>query len=516
MTGWEGTDRPPRAWQVACRLDVLRSIEQGGTAGLVSAIMGAGKSALTAELCRDFVARGWRVAVTVPSQALVTQTAPTIAARCPAGSVGTYWQHARELAPVTVACTASLAALAEEPYAPDVWIADEAHGTEAATALAFRDAVAPRVVVGLSATPFRSDDRQALSIFSDLIHEYTAADAMRDGVLVPWTFPDPDPLGMAGKRVDLDEACTAWIKRRIDAGDGPGVVDADDIADAEEYAAALSCDGVRAMAVHSRLSRAAVAERIASLQRGDLDCLVHVAMLVEGVDLPWLRWMCLRRRRGSRVAHVQHIGRGLRAAPGKTHCAYFDPHGLFQLHSLSDPARLGEYLRKTPGEREAVERITLIDPITGEPVEIPRAKAEARKILIGFEASQWLAGASTAIRADGVAAPPPPDVRRWRSGKATPRQIETLDRWVKTSRWMATDASTKETPELRDLARAFRAVNARRESARSGVVSDLLTVLSASRHKRDETIASLRRYGVTWPTHTRETLTVPDGDEAQD
>lgn len=515
MTGWEGTPRPPRAWQVACRLDVLRYIDGGGTAGLVSAIMGAGKSALTAELCRDFVARGLRVLVTVPSQALVTQTAPTIAGRCPAGAVGTYWQHARDLSPVTVACAASLASLADEPYAPDVWIADEAHGTEAATALAYRDAAAPRVVIGLSATPFRSDDRQALSIFADLIHEYTAADAMRDGVLVPWAFPDADPLGAAGQQVDLDAACTAWIKLRVAAGDGPGVVDADDIADAEEYAAALSCDGVRAMAVHSRLSRAAVAERIASLERGDLDCLVHVAMLVEGVDLPWLRWMCLRRRRGSRVAHVQHIGRGLRAAAGKERCLYFDPHGLFQLHSLSDPARLGEYLRRVPGEREPVERIELIDPITGDPVEIPRAKREARKIILGFEAAQWLAGAATAIRADGVAAPPPPDVRKWRSGRATDKQLATLDRWRKTSRWMATDESTRELAELRDLARAYRAVDARVATARSGVVSDLLTVLSASRHRRDETIAALRRYGVSWPTHTQETLTVPDG-EAQD
>jgi hypothetical protein len=63
-------------------------------------------------------------------------------------------------------------------------------------------------------------------------------------------------------------------------------------------------------------------------------------MLQEGVDLPWLRWLCLRRPAASRVRFAQEVGRVLRAAPGKAEAVIFDPHDLFASHALSYEAVL--------------------------------------------------------------------------------------------------------------------------------------------------------------------------------
>jgi hypothetical protein len=133
---WQHT-RPPRRWQAEA-LDTLAAyFARGGSAGLISAIMGAGKTALTAEICRMYWRRGATLVVTVPSQALVVQTVAALQERLGASLVGAYWERARDLRPVIVCCTASLAALAEEPINVHLWLADEAHGTEAAGALAF-------------------------------------------------------------------------------------------------------------------------------------------------------------------------------------------------------------------------------------------------------------------------------------------------------------------------------------------------------------------------------------------
>jgi superfamily II DNA or RNA helicase len=511
MQLWSDT-RPPRRWQAEALRAVLAYLRDGGDAGMVSAIMGAGKTALTSELCRVMVHWRWRVLVSVPSQRLVRQTAADLRARLGDDAVGTYWQHGRDTTqPIIVACTKSFARLADEPIAFDLWIADEAHGTESPAALMLAETMAPRRIVGLSATPYRADDRQALSLFKDLIYEYSARQALDDGVLVPWRFPDP--LVSTGDHVDLNDACTEWIARRA----GPGIVSANSIEDAEEYTAELCDAGVRAMAVHSRLPVATNDRRLAMLAAGELDCVVHVCVLVEGVDLPWIRWMCLRRRRGSRNAHVQEIGRGLRSHAGKTHCDFFDPHSLFGLHQINDPARLGEYLKAEASEDDAdeIDAIPLVDAFTGEEFQPDLPTIERRKIMATHGAYQWILAAAAALRCEQLI-PPPGERKQWRVLPATPAQIALLNRIAGGERdthrvggWVAKMTQLGE-PELKDLARAYRSAYARRSDLKRGTASDLIAIVQCTRgtyvdsrgviHESRllQMLAALRRYDVTY------------------
>jgi hypothetical protein len=68
-----------------------------------------------------------------------------------------------------------------------------------------------------------------------------------------------------------------------------------------------------------------------------------VDMLREGVDLPWLRWICLRRPVRSRVRFVQELCRVMSSSPetGKTECVVYDPHGLIEEFKLNYKAALG-------------------------------------------------------------------------------------------------------------------------------------------------------------------------------
>jgi DNA repair protein RadD len=69
------------------------------------------------------------------------------------------------------------------------------------------------------------------------------------------------------------------------------------------------------------------AERDAQIQafrRGQIRCLVNVAVLTTGFDVPEVDFIALLRPTKSPVLYVQIAGRGMRIAPGKTDCMWAD------------------------------------------------------------------------------------------------------------------------------------------------------------------------------------------------
>jgi len=182
------------------------------------------------------------------------------------------------------------------------------------------------------------------------------------------------------------------------------MINAADIADAESLAGRLTAGGFAAGVVHSRRRKAENRGVIEQLQAGVLRAVVHVNMLAEGVDFPWLRWLCLRRPVGARVRFIQEVGRVLRAAPGKTEAVLFDPHDLFGSFGWHYQEAIGEWewAAKEKEELEAEEReereraprsATATDPIT----------AWCRRLLLPLQASGLSPSdrvASTAWRMD--------------------------------------------------------------------------------------------------------------------
>ena len=349
MVPWEGSEWPPRTWQreaLPIIIDGLRRKE----AGMVCAVMGAGKSILQAEVIRMALHRlGDRaIVVCVPSQRLVRQLAATVAGRIGADAVGVFYGRKKQpMRQVIITCNPSLPALVDafDGRRVGLVLIDEAHRAEAAVV---RDTV-PQLnawgVVGFTATPFRSIPAETISLFSSLWYRYDITDAVRDGVLVPphvvrWSGPE---------NTDVDDACIEMI---VGHADGPGIVSAVDITDAELYAARLTAAGIPSLAIHSRLTRTEQDARLERLRSGDIRCLVHVSLLAEGVDFPWLRWLCLRREVQARVRFLQEVGRVLRVHPGKAMGVILDPHLLLGRHGWVTAEAIGKALEQA-AEAEA-------------------------------------------------------------------------------------------------------------------------------------------------------------------
>ncbi len=360
---WEGAPWTPRAWQAEALPIVIEAIKRGERA-IVAAIMGSGKSILQTEIAwLAMHRRGDRAIVfTAPRQALVRQLAGTLRARLGQLEVGEYYADRKQPhRPVIVTCAASLASLrdelAKQGRAVALAIVDEAHGSEARQVREILPLLEPRCLVGFTATPFRSLPSESISLFSSVAYRYTMADALRDRVLVPMRH-----VRYEGTRPgSVDDECLRLIQEHAH---GPGIVSAASIPDAKEHATWLAAAGLPAMAIHSKISTTERGRLLEGLRRGDPMALVHVSLLAEGVDLPWLRWLCLRRRVGARVRFLQEIGRVLRVLdagkfPGsverwgpKEEGLVFDPHLLLGRHGLTSAEAIGRAME------EAAEAMT--------------------------------------------------------------------------------------------------------------------------------------------------------------
>lgn len=315
-----------RDWQAKA----LSKIEQhADERPLVWAVMGSGKSVAIAELVRRNQ-YDYDCIVTVPTQALVEQLSATIEHHTGL-MCGRWYANAKTQATCTVVCHDSLSSFERTQVfkKPVLWIADEAHKTQCDTVIEWVAKRNPERRVAFSATPWRNRERDKITLFDRLVYQYTAADAYRDGhVVMPRVCHPAEESG------SVNYVSWEWVHQR----DSPGVCNAVDVEDAEEFAASLD---MPTMCVHYKSEHDADAAR-AFLSLGGPRCVVYVDMLSEGFDCPAIRWMCMRRPVKSRVRFAQEVGRGLRADAGKTECLIFDPFDLFGQLSMTFEAALGE------------------------------------------------------------------------------------------------------------------------------------------------------------------------------
>lgn len=446
---WSGLT--PRRWQPEALSAVLGAWGRGTANPLVHACTGSGKSKLLAEIAAS--GRG-RVLVTTPTQLLVDDLAASIATRCP-GEVGRAYQHAWEAdRRVVVTCNASLPALLDQQAEWAVWLADEAHRMEGEVSRVASARIVRRFAAGFTATPFRAD-RLGLETWDELVYSYTSGQAVRDGVLVPWRCERWDGVGSG----DVDELCIGWAR----AADGPGILSAVSIADAETFARKLVDAGVPAEPIHQRLSAGERKLRLRRLQAGRTKALVHVVLLSEGVDLPWLRWLALRRPVGSPVRLVQEVGRVLRAHPGKREAVLYDPHdllgelGLVHAAALEDAQR-GEGIGTPEADPWSIPELEGLDEVS----RLPRAKA-----VQAIEG--WVTDVLGQLRLHGVAPPPGQyEGGKWRQGRSSAKQRRALDGLSWAARYLPDHAHR----------RAVRWV-LEQETTRSGTASDLIDILRA-------------------------------------
>ncbi len=227
-------------------------------------------------------------------------------------------------------------------------VVDECHRLAADRFDAFVTVVRPRILLGLTATPERSDGRPITPYFDSrpdgspavelrLWHaldlqllapfEYYACDDATDFSAVPWDKPGEreaiDNL-VTGNNVRARLVVNEWRRLSSDAARSRAIVFCVSVAHAEFMTGWLNRAGLPAACVVGTTNpedRRRAPQRLLS---GELCALVTVDLYNEGVDLPMVDTLLLLRPTQSPVLFQQQIGRGLRLAPDKESCLVLD------------------------------------------------------------------------------------------------------------------------------------------------------------------------------------------------
>lgn len=266
---------------------------------------------------------------------------PTFGEQWVGGSRPTEFEH-------VFASIQSLNASGVTKLAPDhfdVVIVDEFHHAAAASYQRLLDHVRPVELLGLTATPERSDGLPILRWFDDRIAaELRLWDAIDQQHLVPFLYfgiHDGTDLSdipwRRGRGYDIEgltnryTSSDAWarlviheVNAHVDAGSMRGLGFCVSVEHAQFMARHFNAAGIPATAIWGESPRHERESALASLEAGDVRLVFSVDLFNEGVDVPNVDTILMLRPTESPVLFLQQLGRGLRKAPAKQFCTVLD------------------------------------------------------------------------------------------------------------------------------------------------------------------------------------------------
>ncbi|MEV6690346.1 DUF3427 domain-containing protein [Micromonospora sp. NPDC051196] len=225
-----------------------------------------------------------------------------------------------------------------DPEAYDMVIVDEFHHAEAPTYARLLTRLKPRVLLGLTATPDRSDGGDVRGWFDGRAAvELHLWDALERQLLAPFQYfglhDDVDLSQLRWKRgqgydpAELDGVYTGnhargrmvlrAVRDTVDINRMRALGFCVSIGHAEFMADWFSTHGVPSAAVTSRTGHTDRQALIKKLKDGTLKVLFTVDLFNEGVDLPMVDTILMLRPTESATIFLQQLGRGLRLADDK-------------------------------------------------------------------------------------------------------------------------------------------------------------------------------------------------------
>lgn len=241
------------------------------------------------------------------------------------------WQH-------VFASVQSLARLELDPTAFDMVIVDEFHHAEAPTYTRLLERLRPRVLLGLTATPERTDGGDVKRFFDGRIAaELRLWEALERGLLSPFQYfgiADGVPLQQVkwrGGGYDLGELSNLYTNDHArvrlivsklqeivgEVGSIRALGFCVSIAHAEFMAERFRHHGIHAVAVSSRTSPDDRRDALRDLQARRVNVVFVVDLFNEGVDVPSVDTVLFLRPTESATVFLQQLGRGLRLFEGK-------------------------------------------------------------------------------------------------------------------------------------------------------------------------------------------------------
>ena len=335
---------------------------------LLQAPTGAGKTAITVYMMSRAAAQGKRAYFLVHQNELLSQTSKALwRQKLEHGMIAS--GKARSAMLAQVASVQTLIRRMDLYKEPDLIIIDEAHRAAAKTYQEILKRWPNARVIGLTATPQRTDGKPLDLMFDDLVMGPTISQLIEAGYLCDYElFAPPNAIDLTGIKTSMGDYAKDQLEAAVDrptvTGDAVAhyikhargkrcVVMCVSIKHAEHVVEQYRAAGIMAESMDGTMTdaqRASILERVAS---GQLLVVASVALLIEGVDVPAIECVQWLRPTKSLVIWMQGNGRGLRPHAGKKHLIIFDHVGNSQRHGLPDDEREWSLAGKEKGSKKS-------------------------------------------------------------------------------------------------------------------------------------------------------------------
>jgi ATP-dependent helicase IRC3 len=414
----------PRPYQEKAVREVLTLYVDGARKMLLHLPTGAGKTiiaTLIIERLLPLIDSG-KVLFIAHRRELLDQTAEKLKQHLP-GLAISIDQGERRVDPAAQVVIASIQSLSKrkDAYRPELFsviVCDECHRALAPSWVEViehfndeRDGDA--LLLGMTATPRRTDGRSALHLFDLVAYEISRPELQDLGYLVPiqyWGVKAALSLdqvkrsggdfqvGALSAVMDTPQVraltLTAWENK---AKGRKTLIFCASVRHAHQLAADFVAKGHCAAVLDGRTrNREEILERF---RRGDVELLLNYGVLTEGFDDPSIQCVLLARPTTSPLVYNQCLGRGLRAAPNKTHCTVIDivdrsTHQLqYGASELADLPRGWNSRGRDPfRESRAISRIKVTDPEAFLAIKRANSLEEIQDLLMALPAEAVLAG----------------------------------------------------------------------------------------------------------------------------
>ncbi|AXI10971.1 DUF3427 domain-containing protein [Oceanobacillus zhaokaii] len=243
-----------------------------------------------------------------------------------------------------------------DPEEFDYILIDEVHKAGAKSYLSVIEYFQPKFLMGMTATPERTDDFNIYELFDyHIAYEIRLQEALEEDMLCPFHYFGVTDLEYDGEIINdatilsnlVTEERVNHIIDKINyygfSGDRVrGLMFCSRKEEASKLSSALNEKGFRTVALTGDNSQEERIHQVDRLENGAIDYILTVDIFNEGIDIPSINQVVMLRQTQSSIIFIQQLGRGLRKHDTKDFVTIIDFIGNYKNNYLIPVALSGD------------------------------------------------------------------------------------------------------------------------------------------------------------------------------
>lgn len=265
-----------------------------------------------------------------------------------------------------------------DPTLFDYILIDEVHKAGAASYKNVMDYFKPKFLIGMTATPERTDGQNIYELFDyNLAYEIRLQEALDNDLLCPFIYYGVSDILVDGELINENSSFSNLVStervkhilKKIDyyGHNGEkvkGLVFCSRKKEALELSNQFNLNGIRSKALTGEDSAQVRNDTVKELENGQLEYIFTVDIFNEGIDIPSINQVVMLRNTQSSIIFVQQLGRGLRKHDTKEFVTIIDFIGNYKNNYLIPIALFGDQSMNKDSYRREVREANLIKGLT--------------------------------------------------------------------------------------------------------------------------------------------------------